>query len=150
MDEFGGNLMDILASMPLTMMSQGGPGWNMSPTGYDIYSTKEDGTVTHHLDVNVAPYAEDSIGVYTEGRTLRITADMHPVDPAATCVHAGFRFLGARGNLNLAFDLDEHVEVSEASVAGGVLSVNLIRDIPEGQKRRQIEIKGASRPKESA
>jgi molecular chaperone IbpA len=44
------------------------------------------------------------------------------------------------------FQLAEHVQVRGASLENGLLHVDLVREVPEAMKPRQIPINGGSKP----
>ena len=136
------------ANSPFTMLPLGSIGWSFerdpnlksSQPAYDLYTlTDDDGSTTHHLEIDVASYHESSVDVFTEGKTLRITADPRCRILEATYIANGLT--RSQRQLDVAFDLDSDIEVSEARTSNGILSIVMVRNIPEGQKRRQIKVK---------
>ena len=50
----------------------------------------------------------------------------------------------AQRGINLSFRLDDHIEVTGASLQDGMLTVTLVRRLPEEAKPRRIPIGGNS------
>lgn len=95
-----------------------------------------DNTVT--IEVAVAGFDEGEIGVTVENRVLVITGEQQFKDEPANYeyYHRGL----SRRNFTQKFPLNEHVEVIEATIKNGVLTVYLERKVPEDKLPKKIAI----------
>lgn len=95
-----------------------------------------DNTVT--IEVAVAGFDEGEISVSIENRILVITGEQSFKDEPANYeyYHRGL----SRRNFTQKFPLNEHVEVIEANIKNGVLTVYLERKIPEDKLPKKIAI----------
>jgi molecular chaperone IbpA len=101
---------------------------------YNLISTGED-TVT--IEVAVAGFEEGELTVTVDGRKLTISGDHVNVDAENwEYIHRGL----SRRSFTLRFPLHEHVEVIDASMKNGILTVYLERKIPEEKKPKTIAI----------
>ncbi|HWK53850.1 MAG TPA: Hsp20 family protein [Hyphomicrobiales bacterium] len=94
----------------------------------------------YRITMAVAGFAEDEISVETENNTLTVAATraQKEGDPKRTYLHQGI----AERSFKRQFRLADHVKVVSASLANGLLHVELEREIPEAMKPRQISING--------
>lgn len=95
-----------------------------------------DNTVT--IEVAVAGFDEGEIGVTVENRVLVITGEQQCKDEPDNYeyYHRGL----SRRNFTQKFPLNEHVEVIEATIKNGVLTVYLERKVPEDKLPKKIAI----------
>ena len=103
---------------------------------YDIEKTSENG---YRVSVAAAGFARDDLEVVAQpnllvGRGRKAQADSQT---ARTFIHQGL----ARRNFERRFELADYVVVKEARHADGVLTIDLVREIPEASKPRQIPIR---------
>jgi molecular chaperone IbpA len=120
----------------LEAAAQGDSGTNYPP--YDIEKTGDD---AYRITLAVAGFAEDEIDLTAQQNLLTISARKAEV----TAANDESRFLH-RGIATRAFErrfqLADHVHVKGASLTNGLLSVELVREVPEAQKPRKIAIGG--------
>jgi molecular chaperone IbpA len=82
----------------------------------------------------------DEIDVVQEGNTLTVSgARRTERETRHEMLHQGLAFRNFRQTFNLA----AHVKVESASLENGLLSVRLVREIPEQMKPRQIKVGAA-------
>ena len=72
-----------------------------------------------------------------EKETLTISGKKAEEAEGVAFLHRGI----AGRNFQLKFNLADHIKVSGANLENGVLVVDLVREVPEELKPRQIEIK---------
>lgn len=104
----------------------------------NIYRTSDTDYV---VEMAVTGFSKDEITVEVDQNELVIKAETSaaPTDPSTVeYIHRG---LAAR-NIEKRFGLTEHMEVGEAKVANGLLTVYIKLIVPEAPKPRQIEVKG--------
>lgn len=103
---------------------------------YNIEKTDED---AWRISVAVAGFAEDELSVEVKENALHITARKVPEEGKKTYLHRGI----ATRAFERRFHLADHVRVTGASHENGMLHIDLIREVPEALKPRQIEINRA-------
>ena len=109
---------------------------------YNIESTGED---SYRLTMAVAGFARDELDITVQQNSLVISGKAHEEDDAAQgrYLHRGI----ARRAFERRFSLADHIKVNGASLDNGLLHVDLVREVPEAAKLRQIKIgEAASQP----
>jgi molecular chaperone IbpA len=105
---------------------------------YNIEKTAED---AWRISIAVAGFSEDELGVEVRENALIVTASKGEDTTEHTYLHRGI----ANRAFERRFTLADHVRVSGASHVNGMLNIDLVREVPEALKPRQIEIaKGAT------
>lgn len=102
---------------------------------YPPFNIVQDDDDRYTIEMAVAGFTEDQISVQVEKRNLVIEA-RHAAGDARTFLHKGV----AQRSFRRVFRLGENVEVRDASLTNGLLSVSLERVLPESAKPRQIAI----------
>jgi molecular chaperone IbpA len=102
---------------------------------YNIEKTAED---AYRISIAVAGFAEDELTVETRDNQLFVLArkSEETKDEGKSYLHRGI----AQRSFEKRFQLAEHVVVTGASVENGMLSIDLVREMPEALKPRRIEI----------
>ena len=103
---------------------------------YPPYNIIEDDENHYRVEVAVAGFAKEDIKVTVENFKL-ILEGSKVVDASANMLHNG---ISSRDFVR-SFALADHVEVTDATVENGILTVQLERNIPEALKPKQIKIK---------
>ena len=108
---------------------------------YNIVKSKnESGDDIWFIEMAVAGYNKKHIDIELKENNLTITCSKKnetPPEDAVEFVHKGI----AERNFYKTFALAEHVEVKGAEIVDGILSIELIRNIPEKEKPKTIKIK---------
>ena len=92
---------------------------------------------THYMiEVAVAGFAEDEIDIELKESTLIIKGAQVKRETEAEYVHRGI----SSRSFERTFTLADNMEVRNASVRNGVLSVDLEHVVPEEQKPKKIQI----------
>jgi len=100
---------------------------------YNIEKTSDDGW---RISIAVAGFGEDDLSIEVKDRNLVVTARKADEDEQRTYLHRGI----ATRAFDRRFHLADHVKVTGASHANGMLHIDLVREVPEALKPRQIEI----------
>jgi len=100
---------------------------------YNIEKTGEDGW---RISVAVAGFSEADLGVEVKENSLLITGRKAEGDTPERYLHRGI----ATRAFERRFHLAEHVHVTGAAHENGMLHIDLVREVPEALKPRQIEI----------
>ena len=112
--------------------------------GYPPYNIERTAELSYRITVAVAGFAEGDLSIESRENTLTIRGSKE----AQTVSEPGKREILHQGIAARAFErrfqLADHVTVEGASLENGLLHVDLVREIPEAQKPRQIPIGKAS------
>lgn len=101
---------------------------------YNIEALKED---SYSITLAVAGFKEADISIETENGVLTIRGNQQQ-DEKRNYLHQGIAQRGFERKFNLA----DHVEVTNAKLEDGLLTIELIREIPEAMKPKTIAING--------
>ncbi|MEL7093582.1 MAG: Hsp20 family protein [Pseudomonadota bacterium] len=99
---------------------------------YNIEKTDDD---TYRISVAVAGFSDADLSVEVKDKALVIAARKADEDKK-TYLHRGI----ATRAFERRFHLADHVVVTGASHADGMLHIDLVREVPEALKPRRIEI----------
>jgi len=113
---------------------------DVSQTTYPPYNIEKTGDDSYRITVAVAGFSEDELSVEArEGQLViggrKAEAETENAD-AATFLHRGI----ATRAFERRFQLADHVRALEAVTENGLLHVDLVREVPEALKPRQIRI----------
>jgi len=110
---------------------------SQSGTNYPPHNVIKTGENTSVIEVAVAGFTEGEIDISVDQQTLTITgAIKRSDDDAYEYLHRGI----SRRDFRQTFTLAEHVEVKNASVKDGILTVYLEREVPESARPKSIAI----------
>jgi molecular chaperone IbpA len=112
---------------------------NQINNNYPPYNILKHGKDTYEIQVAVTGFSSEEITVEVDQQQLVIKGEK-PEDDADTetqYIHRGL----AQRNFTRVLPLAEHIEVGDAAIKNGVLSVTLTRVIPEALKPRVLKIK---------
>ena len=87
------------------------------------------------VELAVAGFSEKDIDVSVKDRVLTVSGSK---EDTRTYVHKGV----STRKFVRTFTLNEHVDVKDASLADGILSIELERNVPEAERPRKISISG--------
>ncbi len=116
-----------------------------APT-YPPYNIERTGENAYRISVAVAGFAEKDLTIETRENTLLIRGSKAPVEGEAAKPEVLYQGIAARA-FERRFQLADHVQVTGALLEHGLLHVDLVREIPEAQKPRQIQIGATRGPK---
>ena len=108
-----------------------------SYTPYNIELVADD---KYLITMAVAGFDRSELELEAERDTLKITGRKQREEQGKTYLHRGI----AARNFEHRFQLADHVKVVRAAVESGLLSIELVREIPEAMKPRRISIEGDS------
>lgn len=106
-------------------------------TSYPPYNIELLDKDKYQITMAVAGFQEADLDIQTEKGTLTVTGK-NSADEAAgrNYLHQGI----AARNFERRFQLADHVEVTGARLANGLLYIDLLREIPEAMKPKKIAI----------
>ena len=106
-----------------------------APT-YPPYNIERTGENAYRITVAVAGFTEGELSIESKENTLTIRGDKTKQENAGEVLYQG---IAARA-FERRFQLADYVQVSGAQLLNGLLHVDLVREIPEAKKPRQIPI----------
>ena len=108
-----------------------------SQTSYPPYNIELMETDKYQITMAVAGFQEAELDIQTEKGTLTVTGQKAGEEATArNYLHQGI----AARNFERRFQLADHVEVTGAHIAHGLLYITLMREIPEAMKPKKIAI----------
>jgi molecular chaperone IbpA len=114
-------------------------GFEATP-GYPPYNIERTGDNAYRVSVAVAGFREDELSIEAKENTLTIKGDKQAKSERESG-EVLYQGIAARA-FERAFQLADYVQVRGASLENGLLHVDLVREIPEAKKARQIPIGG--------
>ena len=108
-------------------------------TGFPPYNIEKVAEDQYRVTLAVAGFTQDDIEIMRDGNLLTVRGKAKESEPR-TYLHRGI----AGRAFERQFDLAEHVDVTGASLANGLLEIALKRELPEALRPRRIPIGRAS------
>ncbi len=102
---------------------------------YNIERVAED---QYRITMAVAGFSSDEIELTQHETTLFVVGQKKSAEEDRQYLHRGI----AARSFKQTFNLADHVKVRGATLENGLLHVDLVREIPEAKKPRQIAING--------
>lgn len=109
---------------------------------YDIEKVGEDRYV---ITMALAGFSADEIELTQKENQLVVTGQKNGQDEGRQYLHRGIASRAFKQTFNLA----DHVKVTGASLDNGLLTVELVREVPEALKPRRIGIRTGNAAKDS-
>ncbi|WP_445356871.1 Hsp20 family protein [Microbulbifer sp. ANSA002] len=100
---------------------------------YDIELTGED---SYRITMAVAGFEQSELDIQVEQNRLSVSGKKPEDIAQRNFLHRGI----AARNFERRFQLADHVKVTDAKLANGLLHIELVREIPEAMKPRKIQI----------
>ena len=108
-----------------------------SALSYPPYNIEKVSDEAYRIVMAVAGFGEGDLEITAKENTLVISGRKDkPEDEEVTFLHRGI----ANRTFERRFDLADHIKVNGAKLENGLLSVELVREIPEAMKPRSIVI----------
>lgn len=103
---------------------------------YPPYNIEKLGDDGYHITMAVAGFTESDIDITITEETLVIAGKQEAEEDDVTFLHRGI----ARRSFERRFQLADSIKVTGARLENGLLHVDLVREVPEHKKPRQIPI----------
>jgi molecular chaperone IbpA len=113
-----------------------------APSTYPPHNVEKHGDDQYRIVIAVAGLAEEDLDIQVEKGVLTVAGGKREADREVTYLHQGI----AQRAFRLSFRLADHIEVRSASLTHGLLSIDLLRVIPEESKPKRITIGGEAKP----
>jgi molecular chaperone IbpA len=114
-----------------------------SVPSYPPYNIERNGENAFRISVAVAGFTDADLSIEAKENTLTIRGERQTNDEekSGEVLYKGI----AERTFERSFQLADHVVVKGASLANGLLHVDLVREIPEAMKPRSIPIASAGK-----
>ncbi len=107
------------------------------------YNVEKAGDDHYRITMAVAGFSPDDIEITQTENTLLISGQKQPEQENGQFLHRGI----ATRAFRQSFDLADYLKVKGASLENGLLTIELVREVPEEMKPRRIQIAGGAGPK---
>ncbi len=111
-----------------------------STLSYPPYNIERTGDDTYRITMAVAGFGEGDLNITTQDNQLLISGKIAGEDEKKSFLYRGI----AGRAFERRFTLADHIRVNGASLVNGLLHVDLVREVPEAMKPRQVKINGAA------
>lgn len=109
---------------------------DLQAPSYPPYNIERTAENAYRISIAVAGFAADDLSVDVKENALVVTGRSSEDDSERQFLHRGI----ATRAFERRFHLADHVRVTSAHNADGMLHINLVRELPEALKPRRIEI----------
>ena len=103
---------------------------------YPPYNIEKLGADAYRITMAVAGFGEGDLNVVSQDNSLVISGKGQESDESVKFLHRGI----ARRAFQRRFELADYIKVKGAALANGLLHVDLIREVPEERKPREVKI----------
>src|SRR6267142_504079 len=103
---------------------------------YPPYNIEKTGEDAYRLTMAVAGFSPAELDITVQENTLLVTGKAQKEDDNGGYLHRGI----ARRTFERRFSLADHMKVVGASLDNGMLSVDVVHEVPETAKPRTIKI----------
>ena len=118
-------------------------GFDAATPGYPPYNIERTDENNYRITLAVAGFGETELSIEAKENTLTIKGEKASEEKPGEVLYQG---IAARA-FERIFQLADYVQVKAASLQNGLLHVDLVREIPEAKKPRQIAIgNGKAKP----
>ncbi len=113
-------------------------------SGYPPYNIEKAGDDTYRIVMAVAGFAESELNITQKESELLVTGQAAPsADDGKEFLYRGI----AGRSFERHFQLADHVKVTGARLANGLLTIELKRELPEEKRARAIPIQASAEPR---
>ena len=110
-----------------------------SATGWPPYDIERIDEDSYRISLAVAGFTADEVELIQKENELEVTGQKKGAEGGAHYLHRGLPHI-----FKETFNLAEHVQVREANLKDGVLTIALKREIPEALKPRKIDVSSSA------
>jgi molecular chaperone IbpA len=111
-------------------------GFDAGPTTYPPYNIERLSENEYRITMAVAGFGQDDIRIEVKEQALNVAGEKKPEEKEREFLHRGI----AARTFERRFQLADHVEVKGADLKDGLLHIDLVRNVPERLKPRNIAI----------
>jgi molecular chaperone IbpA len=103
---------------------------------YPPYNIEKTGENAYRITMAVAGFSTDELNISVQEGVLTVTGKALKEEEPKQFLHRGI----ARRAFERRFELADHIQVTGADLANGLLHIDLVREVPEAMKPRTIKI----------
>ncbi|SEM53598.1 molecular chaperone IbpA [Pseudomonas sp. ok272] len=111
---------------------------NEPGSSYPPYNVEKHGDDQYRIVVAAAGFREEDLELQVEKGVLTVSGGKRDTGDNVTYLHQGI----AQRAFKLSFRLADHIEIKAAALNNGLLSIDLLRVVPEDAKAKRIPING--------
>ena len=111
--------------------------------GYPPYNIERTGENAYRISVAVSGFSKEELSIVAKENTLTIKGEKVANENSKDKAEVLYRGIAAR-TFERVFQLADFVVVKNASLENGLLHVDLVREIPEAKKPRNVPITSAA------
>jgi molecular chaperone IbpA len=104
--------------------------------GYPPFNIEQVGEDQFRIELAVAGFSQDDLTIEFKQNSLTVSGQRKQPDAQRNFLHRGI----AERSFERRFGLADHVRVAGAKLENGLLTIDLVRELPEILKPRKIEI----------
>jgi len=112
---------------------------------YPPYNIEKTGEDSYRITMAVAGFGQDDVSIVSQENSVTISGKAQEVPEGVEYLHRGI----ARRAFQRRFELADHIKVKGAELVNGLLHLELMREVPEEQKPREIKISAAPKSVEA-
>jgi molecular chaperone IbpA len=105
---------------------------------YPPYNIERTGEDTYRISMAVAGFSEGDIEIVAQDNALSVIGRQSKEETPKNFLYRGI----AGRPFERKFELAEYIQVSGASLENGLLHIELVRQVPEAKKPRNVKING--------
>lgn len=105
------------------------------------YNIEKKNENEYRISMAIAGFGPDEVDLVQQGPSLLVSGQKKTEQDERQFLHQGLAFRSFKQTFSLA----DHVKVAGASLENGLLSIDLVREVPEQLKPRRIEISSTGR-----
>ena len=108
-------------------------------SGFPPYDIESTGDERYAITLAVAGFEQDELDIQVENGVLRVRGKKADDSEGKSYLYRGI----ANRSFERKFNLADHIEVTGADLKNGLLTISLVKEIPEAMKPRSISIGSA-------
>ena len=120
-------------------------GTSQGQENYPPFDLIKLGDNDYRIELAVAGFRSDEIDITAQQNVLIVTGKKREEESDSKGSDYIYRGIATR-SFERRFALADHIQVRGADLKDGLLSIELIREIPEAMKPRKIDIGGSEKP----
>ncbi|OOF13320.1 heat-shock protein Hsp20 [Salinivibrio proteolyticus] len=104
--------------------------------GFPPYNIEQGKENQYRITMAVAGFSQDEVDITQQKNSLTVAGKKHSRNQDTKFLYQGI----AERDFERKFHLDDHIKVTGAEMENGMLHIDLVREVPEEEKPRRIEI----------
>jgi molecular chaperone IbpA len=104
--------------------------------GYPPYNIVKTGDTSYRIELAVAGFGPGDLSIVAQENVLTVSGSKSSNQQQQLYLHHGIASRAFERRFNLA----DYVKVASADLVNGLLTIDLVREIPEAMRPRQIQI----------